>query len=182
MGQKTEKMQKYEILNGKQTTDDYPYGRLRCTRTTEIEFAKGKGFRIVHQTINPKNGRLNAPKKSTYYPYLALHKEPETGHTKALHFSLNGLEEIKRFIDFLRLHTEEVVITDFESQELWATIITSIRIGAGWTKLKDGYSMTEDYLPATRVAEMIKMYGNKENIRSILNVGFDIEELKRMSR
>jgi hypothetical protein len=46
---------------------DYPYGfRLRCTIRYWIETNKHGEQRFVSQTQNPKNGRWNTPKKSTY--------------------------------------------------------------------------------------------------------------------
>ena len=60
-------------------TDNYPYGRLHCTAHFSVEFKKGKGFRSVFQTINPKTGRLNNPKKGTY-SMLMLPIEQENGH------------------------------------------------------------------------------------------------------
>lgn len=48
------------------TVDDYPYGRLRCKRRVWLESDPKRGFRLVTQTQNPKNGRWNAPHKSTY--------------------------------------------------------------------------------------------------------------------
>ena len=51
-------------------TNDYPYGRLRCTMAFSQEFKMGKGFRSVRQSTNPKTGRVNKPKKSTYYQIM----------------------------------------------------------------------------------------------------------------
>lgn len=48
---------------------DYPYGfRLRCQIRYWIEYKKGKGFRFVSQTTNPKRPGIvwNKPKASTY--------------------------------------------------------------------------------------------------------------------
>ncbi len=46
--------------------DDYPYGfKLRTMIRFWIESGKA-GERAVSQTKNPKNGRWNTPKKSTY--------------------------------------------------------------------------------------------------------------------
>jgi hypothetical protein len=56
---------------------NYPYGfRLRTSMFSWIEHTK-HGARLVQQTINPKNGKLNAPKKSTYgrFKLLALNHE-----------------------------------------------------------------------------------------------------------
>jgi hypothetical protein len=47
--------------------DDYPYGHtLRCKIRYWLESHPKKGFRFCSQTENPKNGRWNNPKKSTY--------------------------------------------------------------------------------------------------------------------
>lgn len=48
------------------TVENYPYGRLQCKATFSLEFKEAKGYRTVRQTINPKTGRINNPKKSTY--------------------------------------------------------------------------------------------------------------------
>jgi hypothetical protein len=50
---------------------DYPYGSLRCKRRVWLEFDAKRGFRFVAQTENPKTGRWNAPKKSTYVEVAA---------------------------------------------------------------------------------------------------------------
>ncbi len=46
---------------------DWPSGSLRTTATFHIE-ANKKGERAVRTTINPKTGRINAPKALTYSP------------------------------------------------------------------------------------------------------------------
>lgn len=46
--------------------ENYPYGRLRTSMFYWIETTPKKGDRFCSRTINPKNGRLNAPKKGTY--------------------------------------------------------------------------------------------------------------------
>lgn len=61
------------------TTNDYPYGSLRCTAHFSVEFKEGKGFRSVFQTINPKTGRLNNPKKGTY-SMLMIPIQQDNGH------------------------------------------------------------------------------------------------------
>jgi hypothetical protein len=65
---------------------DYPYGfRLRTTLYDTIEFAPKKGYRHCTQTIDPRNGRLNAPKKSTYAPLLVRYYN-EDNHIKTIGF------------------------------------------------------------------------------------------------
>lgn len=47
--------------------DDYPYGRTVRTQIRYwVEFKPNKGFRWVSQTVNPKTGRWNKEKASTY--------------------------------------------------------------------------------------------------------------------
>ena len=53
--------------NSAYVVDDYPYGfKLRTQIRYWLEFAPKKGARFVSQTMDPKKGRWNAPKKSTY--------------------------------------------------------------------------------------------------------------------
>lgn len=47
--------------------DDYPYSfKLRCKIRYWLEMKPKKGFRFMSQTENPKTGRWNKPKASTY--------------------------------------------------------------------------------------------------------------------
>lgn len=80
--------------------DDYPYGyTLRTTIRYWVETKKNFGQRMVSQTVNPKNGRLNKPKAGTYcaIQLLALdeqdHVVPIGIHGGA------GRDQIDAFID-----------------------------------------------------------------------------------
>jgi len=46
-------------------TDDYPYGRFRTTARWWVD-KKGNKARVGRTTVNPKNGRVNKPKYTTY--------------------------------------------------------------------------------------------------------------------
>lgn len=60
--------------------DDYPYGfRLRTEIRYWIETVAKKGDRFCSQTLNPKTGRWNKPKKSTYVPVGVMYRNEE-GH------------------------------------------------------------------------------------------------------
>jgi len=64
---------------------DYPYGfRLRCQIRYWLEFKKGKGFRFVSQTSNPKVAGLvwNKPKASTYIENAAFMYLDSKGHVE----------------------------------------------------------------------------------------------------
>lgn len=80
---------------------DYPYSfNLRTTLYDSIEFNSKKGYRRVTQTINPKTGRENKPKKSTYDALIVRYFN-EIGHIKVLYFSFNGDKEINEGCKFL---------------------------------------------------------------------------------
>ena len=62
------------------TVDNYPYGRLKCEATFGLEYNPKKGFRSVFQTVNPKNGTINKPKKSVYHPIMLMYRNTENGY------------------------------------------------------------------------------------------------------
>jgi hypothetical protein len=60
---------------------DYPYGfRARTQIRYWLEHKKGKGFRFVSQTMNPKTSRWNKPKASTYADWGAAMYLNDEGH------------------------------------------------------------------------------------------------------
>jgi len=61
---------------------DYPYGRLQCEMRFWCEYKKGKGFRAVTRSKNPKTGEWNKPHADTYVEALACYIEAGTGHIK----------------------------------------------------------------------------------------------------
>jgi hypothetical protein len=76
-------------------SENYPYGfNLRTVKTDWIEFNPKHGFRHLSQTINPKTGRANNPKKSTYYS-VALLCINQDQHCKFWACGFNGENEMK---------------------------------------------------------------------------------------
>ena|ERR1700744_3122587 len=62
---------------------DYPYGyTLRTTIRYWLDFHKTRGTRLVSQTINPKNGRWNKEKASTYCRFGGCMYLDEKGHVQ----------------------------------------------------------------------------------------------------
>jgi len=59
---------------------NYPYGRLRTSMFYYIETTPKKGDRLVQWTINPKNGRVNAEKKSTYITLGVMYINTDNNH------------------------------------------------------------------------------------------------------
>lgn len=80
--------------------EDYPYGfSLRCTIRYWLEHSPNKGFRFVSQTKNPKNGRWNAPKKSTYARMGGCMFLDEKGHVQWAGVSgYSSVSELEQFI------------------------------------------------------------------------------------
>ena len=89
-------------------SDSYPYGRLRCQAKWWVEDNGKKGHRVCFQTINPKNGRVNAPKKGTYNMICVLFINPENGHVE--HDSVHGYttaEKVEEFINKYNLREKD---------------------------------------------------------------------------
>ena len=112
---------------------DYPYGRLRTTVFYSVDFDKKKGFRSVFQSINPKNGVLNKPKKGTYSDVLCNYIEEETGHVKTVCASFNGMRQILKACKFLSKYFE--AFTTEQINNMYAHIIVAIRFDAKMDEL-----------------------------------------------
>lgn len=168
---------KREILTGKQSVDNYPYGRLKCTMFFYIEFKKGKGYRAVNQSINPKTGTLNKPHYGTYNTFMYMYREAETGHIKFSGWNIYGYENIQTLITLLT--ENEFTFTEEQSIELWIACIGSIRSNAMYTTMKEGYTI-ENLLDTCKVKEMIAMYKDKKDINCIKDIKYSIEEINSM--
>lgn len=92
--------------------DNYPYGfKLRTQIRYWIETAAKKGDRFCSQTLNPKNGRWNAPKKSTFSVIGVMFKD-EKGHIHWEGISqYSDRKEVLTFIEAIggpdKLNTEQ---------------------------------------------------------------------------
>jgi hypothetical protein len=63
--------------------EDYPYGFHERTQIRYwLEEKPKKGWRFVSQTVNPKTGRWNKPKASTYADWGAAMYLDEKGHVQ----------------------------------------------------------------------------------------------------
>lgn len=80
--------------------DDYPYGRTVRTQIRYwIETSAKHGDRFCSQTKNPKTGRWNKPKKSTYTGVGVMYRNPENGHIKWTGTNFNdSAERIATFL------------------------------------------------------------------------------------
>ena len=90
--------------------DDYPYGfRLRTKIRYWIESTKRRGDRFCSQTLNPKTGKWNKPKKGTYSAVLVMiQKDNDYISCRGLSYSTDD-KAYKEFTEFCK---------DFEFNEL----------------------------------------------------------------
>lgn len=127
----------------KVTCENYPYGlRMKTTKTDWLEFSPKKGFRHCSQTIDPKTGRLNNPKKSTYYPVGILGVD-ENQHTKFWACGFNGEKEMK--ISYKHLSENFDKYTSTQMEWLYYEALSYLKVhsqamiiytGADWDNIK----------------------------------------------
>lgn len=96
-------MRKYifnHTLENPLVVDNYPYGfKLRTQIRYWIESTPKKGDRFCSQTLNPKNGRWNAPKKSTYQS-LGIMFLDEKEHVSWAGVNIySGQEKVNLFVE-----------------------------------------------------------------------------------
>lgn len=93
---------------------DYPYGfRLRTSIRYWIETTK-QGQRFCSQTLNPKTGQWNKPKKSTYSDITVLAIDESSGHVVNYGFSIAYSDE-KETADFIASLGE---LTEYEKNQV----------------------------------------------------------------
>jgi hypothetical protein len=94
---KMNKLFNHTSLETAYKVDNYPYGyTLRTSIFYWIETTPKRGDRFCSCTINPKNGRMNAPKKSTYYAIAFMYLNEKNHVTWAqIHNSDMGEKAVK---------------------------------------------------------------------------------------
>jgi hypothetical protein len=85
--------------------ESYPYGRLRTTAFFSVEHNGNKGMRTVFQTICPKKGRVNKPKKSTYCSVILPAQKKTDTYDNFIDYvgylDFNGTESINIGLQFM---------------------------------------------------------------------------------
>lgn len=89
--------------------EDWPYGQLRTRCTFQIEHVPGKGDRAVRTTVNPKNGRINKPKLTTFASVARI-VDGDDGRTYVLEL-VRGCSHLHVWQSDLQ-HDEEVIFPD----------------------------------------------------------------------
>jgi len=167
---------KYIKTNEAVKVENYPYGfSLKTTLTDTMEFNPKKGYRRVTQTVNPKNGRVNKPKKSTYYAFLIRYYD-ENNHIKSTNianfdYSLEGFNKFAKWAEenFELLTSEEV-------EYLYMQLLVFSKVDMVATVNYKG-AKTEDLIPlydavVKTLVQGIKSKGT-ENLFSAISIDKD---------
>jgi hypothetical protein len=108
-------------------SENYPYGfREKTTKTDYLEFNPKHGFRHCSTTINPKTGRVNNPKKSTYYDVMLLATD-ENGHCKTVTFNFYDSKAKDQTINFLSNQDNFNLFTSEEIKFIYYTLIMYLK-------------------------------------------------------
>lgn len=135
-------------ISGKYEAKNYPYGRLRTSAFFSIEFKHGKGFRDIFQTINPKNQRINAPKKSTYCNALSYIVLNEDGHYKVNGMTVHGNEDVNKVCRFIIENASQLQLTPDMYKHLGGLFITAFKVGYSWSMKLRTEEATEEQIRA----------------------------------
>jgi hypothetical protein len=155
--------------------DNYPYGRLRATAFFGLEFKQGKGFRTTFQTINPKNGRLNAVKCSTYGEIIVMYKEEGTGHIKYKHISIYHKEDYNKVAKFV--HENFNLFTPEQISYIYSLFIMHTKATAKAMVIYCN-SNFEDIKPLIEPAIKICLQGIKTGENLFSQIYIDAEKLE----
>ena len=108
-------------------SENYPYGfREKTTKTDYLEFSAKLGFRHCSTTINPKTGRVNNPKKSTYYSIMLLGTD-ENGHCKTLVKDFYDDERKNSTIEFLSNSENFKLFTDMQMKFIYENFFVHLK-------------------------------------------------------
>jgi len=148
------KGKKIKIVYDKQTVDNYPYGRKRTTVYFSLEFQPKKGMRTVFQSIDPRTGRLNQPKKSTYSKYMLMYRDLSNDFVHYIHYNPNSVKEWLHF--FKRMQEWKIIIPDDITQwlnnEFYMTYLVGLKALVNYSYV--GFS------PTPEVKEYFKKYAH----------------------
>lgn len=79
---------------------DYPYGGFRCQIKFWLEKSDKNGFRFCSQTQNPKTGRWNNPKHSTYSKFAGAMFLDENNHVHWV--GLSEYDDANKVLSFVK--------------------------------------------------------------------------------
>lgn len=172
---------KNQILPVSKITEvtDYPYGRLRTSAFFSVEFVKNKGFRSVFQTIDPKNGRVNKPKKGTYSPLGYCYIHTETGHIKFGGWgSCYGDEGVNKLAAHLAAVREHLELTGEMIEHICTHMLLTLKAGLHWTHPSSRAAVIELVNPT--IEALVNGIKNKEiDFAAIILPCEEIEKIRK---
>jgi hypothetical protein len=163
-------------------SENYPYGfREKTTKTDYLEFSPKHGFRHCSQTINPKTGRPNNPKKSTYYDVMVLGTNEE-GHCKSFVSDFNGEQAMQRSFDFLSQPENFALFTPQQIEYFYMQVLIMSKVsakaqmiycGSSWEDLKPYFEN-----PINEIMSAIKTKGTENRFNKFVFDWVAINNLK----
>jgi hypothetical protein len=137
--------------------DDYPYGRLRTQIRYWIETVAKRGDRFVSQTLNPKTGRWNKPKKSTYMPVMVMTRAEDVaegkGIVKTRYAGLREWADQEQFDSFLALAGDNLN-DEQKKQVARVTALNKVFSKVTWT-VREGEQTQEEQQEQERITGTI---------------------------
>ena len=148
----------------------YPYGYKTTNAFFSLESNK-KGFRSIFQTENPKTGRINNPKKSTYST-IVLMVVNENGFVSNWSMNPNSFQAINKALYFVNDFYELFAVE--ELKQIFAELLMLSKVSVTASVAYTGAKF-EDLKPEIeyQVKKLIENYKEpkKENVlQSIFNV------------
>jgi hypothetical protein len=166
---------KIKSIKNQEVVLNYPYGRLQCQATFSLEFNKSKGFRNIFQTINPKNGRVNAPKKSTYsdFQYMFI---ADNGHIKFGGFGISGYDDVNKVFQFIHDNEKSLELTPEMLEYLYIKALACIKGNAYYSQCD-----TKELLKVLEspIKTLVKLL-NKENGITISDIFVDVQKIEQL--
>ena len=147
-------MKNYIRTSEKIAIENYPYGfREKTTLYDYLEFNPKKGYRHIRQTVNPKTGKLNKPKNSTYYPLLVRHLDDEK-NVQCTAYRLNGDCEINTACKFLAenfaLFTVDEIAYLYKQVFFFAAVDLKATVIYGGSNLEDLKPLYDPFMTLCR--------------------------------
>jgi len=170
------KLCKVHKITDKLICDSYPYGRNRTTAFFSVEM-NDKGCRTVFQTIDPKNGRLNNPKKSTYYNVILPVETENNFYDFCGYLDFNGTESINKGLYFMEDYKECFSIEQLK--QIATTILMMTKVNAKAQIIYCG-SKWEDLKPYfdKQIQNLVSiMNGDSDNFLDSL---FDVDKIESL--
>jgi hypothetical protein len=158
------------------TVDDYPYGYTLRTKIRYWVETTRNGQRFASQTLNPKTGAWNKPKKSTYSNIILIGTN-EQEHITYISLSMYSLKEAQdfkqKYESFFNEYQKKEIINIIKMLEVYEKVEYKV-VTRRWRNLKTG-----DIVEAVPVMELNDYEEVKEENGIIVPVDADKEQKKQ---